>query len=61
MMEIDPDTEMMQSVNEHQEIPTQDTAVMPVREATKWRRVQNLSAESRWKRKDRTHGNSWIQ
>jgi hypothetical protein len=52
---------MMQSEEEHQEIPTEDAAVMPVVELRKRHRVQNLAVESRQKRKDRTredHG-SW--
>jgi hypothetical protein len=29
---MEPDSEMMQSVVEHQEVPVQDATVMPVRE-----------------------------
>jgi hypothetical protein len=57
MTEIDPDTEMMQSTEEHQEIPTEDTAVMPVGEPRKQHSVRYLAAESHQKRKDRTQGN----
>jgi hypothetical protein len=48
---------MMQSVAEHQENPKGETAVTPVGELRKWRRVQNLAAERRQKRKERTRGN----
>jgi hypothetical protein len=48
---------MMQSAEEHQEIPTEDAAVMLVREPRKWHRVRYLAVENRRKRKDRTQGN----
>jgi hypothetical protein len=54
-----PDPKMMQSMEEHQEIPTEDVAVMPVKGLRKQRRVRYLAAESRRKRKDgtrRIHG-----
>jgi hypothetical protein len=53
----EPDPEMMQSAEEHQEISTEDTAVMLVGEPRKRRRVWYLVAESHRKRKDRTQGN----
>jgi hypothetical protein len=55
-MKIEQDPGMMQSMDKHQEIPTQDATVMPVREPRKQRRVQNLAVESRRERKDRTQG-----
>jgi hypothetical protein len=48
---------MMQSTEEHQEIPKGETAVMPVGEPRKRRRVRNLAAEHRQKWKERTQGN----
>jgi hypothetical protein len=48
---------MMQSIEEHQEIPKEDAAVMLVRELRKWRSVCNLAAERRQKGKERTQGN----
>jgi hypothetical protein len=53
----EPDPGMMQSTEEHQEIPKGKAAVMPVREPRKRRRVRNLAAERRQKRKERTRGN----
>jgi hypothetical protein len=47
---------MMQFVEEHQEVSKEDTMVMLVGDPRKWRRIQNLAAESRQKRKDRTRG-----
>jgi hypothetical protein len=49
---------MMQFIEEHQEIPKEDAAVMPVGEPSKRRRVHNLAAERRQKRKERSRGNS---
>jgi hypothetical protein len=40
---------MMQSIEEHQEIPKGDAAVMPVGGPRKRRRVRNLAAERRQK------------
>jgi hypothetical protein len=54
---IEPDPRLMPSPEEHQEIPTEDTAVMLVGELRKRRRVRYLAAESLKKRKDRTRGN----
>jgi DNA repair exonuclease SbcCD ATPase subunit len=53
----EPDPRMMQSTEEHQEIPNEDAAVMPVGEPRKRCRVQNLAAESHQKRTDRIWGN----
>jgi hypothetical protein len=50
--------EEMKSVTEQQEIPKGKAAVMPVGEPRKRRRVRNLAAELRQKRKERTWGNS---
>jgi DNA gyrase/topoisomerase IV subunit A len=43
----EPDPGMMQSTEEHQEIPREEAAVLPVGEPRKRRRVCNLSAERR--------------
>jgi hypothetical protein len=51
--DTDPDPGMMQSTEEHQEIPKGEAAVMPVGEPRKRRRVRNLAAERRQKRKER--------
>jgi hypothetical protein len=48
---------MMQSIDEHQEIPKDEAAVMPVGEPRKRSRVCNLAAERGQKRKERTWGN----
>jgi hypothetical protein len=48
----------MQSIEKHQEIPKGEAAVMPVREPRKRRRVRNLAAERRQKRKERSRVNS---
>jgi hypothetical protein len=48
---------MMHSTVENQEIPEGEAAVMPVREPRKRRRVYNLPAERRQKRKERTREN----
>jgi hypothetical protein len=54
--ETEPDPGMMQSIKENQEIPKGEAAVMPVGEPRKRRRVRNLAAEGRRKRKERTRG-----
>jgi hypothetical protein len=41
----------MQSIEEHQDIPKGEAAVMPVGEPRKRRKVCNLAAELRQKRK----------
>jgi hypothetical protein len=48
-------------MEEHQEIPKEEAAVMPVGEPRKRRRVCNLSAEHHQKRKERTWGNRRLQ
>jgi hypothetical protein len=53
----EPDPGMMQSAEEHQEIPKGEDAVMPVGELRKWRRVRSLAVERRQKWKERTRGN----
>jgi hypothetical protein len=45
---------MMQSIEEHQEIPKGEAAVMPVRGLKKCHSVRNLTAELRQKPKERT-------
>jgi hypothetical protein len=55
-----PDPEMMQSAEEHQEIPTEDAAIMPVGESRKQHRDRKLAAERRQKIKDRDPRKSWI-
>jgi hypothetical protein len=57
----EPDPGMMQSTEEHQEIPKGEAAMMPVGEPRKRRRVQSLAAERHQKWKERTWGKSWIQ
>jgi hypothetical protein len=54
--ESKPDPGMMQSTEEPKEIAKGEAAVMPVREPRKRRRVCNLAAERRQKRKERTRG-----
>jgi hypothetical protein len=49
---------MMQSIEEHQEIPKEDAAVMPVGGPRKGRRSCNLAAERCQKMSERTQGNS---
>jgi type IV secretory pathway VirB4 component len=56
--ETEPDPGMMQSTEEHQEIPKGEAAVMPGGEPRKQSRVCNLAAECHQKRKERTWGNS---
>jgi hypothetical protein len=53
----EPDPGMMQSTEEHQEIPKGEHAVMPVGELRKWRRVWSLAVEHHQKGKERTWGN----
>jgi hypothetical protein len=55
--ETKPDPGLMQSIEEHQEIPTEEAAVMPVGEPRKRHRVCNLAAERRQKRTERARGN----
>jgi hypothetical protein len=56
--ETEPDPEMMQSIEEHQAIPKEDAAVMPIGGPRKRHRVCNLAAEHRQKMRERTRGNS---
>jgi hypothetical protein len=49
----DPNQGMMQSTEEHQEIPKGEAAVMLVGELRKQHRVRNLAAERRQKQKER--------
>jgi hypothetical protein len=55
--ETKPDPGIMQYIEEHQEIAKEDAAVMPVRKPRKRRRICNLAAERRQKKKERTRGN----
>jgi hypothetical protein len=48
---------MIQSIEEHQEIPKGEAAGKPVRVPRKRSRVRNMAAEGRQKRKERTRGN----
>jgi hypothetical protein len=52
---IEPDSRMMQSVAEHQEVSKEEATVMPV-EGLRKRRVRNLAAERRQKPKERKRG-----
>jgi uncharacterized protein YlxW (UPF0749 family) len=54
----EPDPGMMQSIEEHQEIPKGEAAVMPVGEPRKQHRVWNLATDHRQKQKERTKGYS---
>jgi hypothetical protein len=54
------DPGLMQSIEEHQDIPKGETAVMPDGEPRKWRRVQNLAVERRHKMKERSRGKKQI-
>jgi hypothetical protein len=56
-MKTGQDPEMMQSAEEHQEIPTADVAIMPVEEPRQRRRVRKLAAKRRQKPKERTRRN----
>jgi hypothetical protein len=51
------DPGLMQSTEKHQEIPKGEASVMLVGVPRKRRRVRNLAAECRQKRKERTRGN----
>jgi hypothetical protein len=53
----EPDPGMMQSVEEHQEIPKEDATVMPVGGLRKRRRDRNLAAGRRQKPKRRIQAN----
>jgi hypothetical protein len=56
--ETEPNPGMLQSIEGHQEIPKGEAAGMPVVGPRKRRRVRNLAAERRQKRKERTRGYS---
>jgi hypothetical protein len=58
---IEPGPGIMQSIEECQEIPKGEAAVMPVGGLRKQRRIQSLAAEHRQKPKERTRGccGSW--
>jgi hypothetical protein len=56
--ETKPHPGLMQSIEERQEIPKGEATVMPVGEPRERRRVCNLAAERRLKRKERTRGYS---
>jgi hypothetical protein len=53
-MKIEQDPRMMQSMEEHQEMPAEDATVMPVGELRKRCRVRKRPTESRQKMKKRT-------
>jgi hypothetical protein len=44
MTKNEPDRGIMQSTEEHQKIPKEEAAVMPVRESRKRHRIRNLAA-----------------
>jgi hypothetical protein len=54
--ETEADSGMMQSIEEQQDIPKEDAAVMPVGELKRLRRICNLAVECCQKRKERTWG-----
>jgi HD superfamily phosphohydrolase len=60
LTETEHDPGMMQSIEEHQEIPKEDATVMPVGERRKRRRVCNLAVKCRQK-DGKDPGISWIQ
>jgi hypothetical protein len=55
--EVDPDTEMMQSVEEHQEFPIGEAVVMPVKRQKKRRKGRKSTAGRRGEPKELTRGN----
>jgi hypothetical protein len=55
-MKIEQDPRMMQSVEEHQEVPREEVTVTPVRGLKKQCRVQKLAAECPQKLKERNWG-----
>jgi hypothetical protein len=55
--ETEPNQSMIQFIEEHQEIPKEDAAVISVRGPRKRRRVCSLAAERRQKMRERTRGN----
>jgi hypothetical protein len=52
--ETEPNPGMMQSIEEHQQIPKGEAARMPVGGPRKRHRVRNLAAQRRQKQKERT-------
>jgi hypothetical protein len=60
----EPDPGMMQSIEEYQEIPKGEAAMMPVREPRKRHKICNLAKEHRQKRKEPGEvvdpGGSWL-
>jgi hypothetical protein len=56
--ETEPDPGMMKSIEEHEEIPKEDAAVMSVRGLRERRNVCSLAAERRQKMRERTQGYS---
>jgi hypothetical protein len=59
--ETKPDPGMMQSIEEHQEFPKEDTAVMPVRELRKRRRVPEYGRKAPPVEEGKDLGKWWIQ
>jgi hypothetical protein len=51
------DTEMIQSAEEHQDVPSEGVAVMPVAKSRKPRRVRKSTAGRRGEPKELTRGN----
>jgi hypothetical protein len=49
--------EMMQSAEEHQDVPSEDIAVMPVKGLKKWRRGRKSTAGRRGEPKELNRGN----
>jgi hypothetical protein len=60
-METEPDPRMMQSIEEHWEIPKEEATVMPVGKPRKRRRIRNLAAERRQKMEGQDPGKKRIQ
>jgi hypothetical protein len=55
-MKIEPDPEMMQSMEEHQAVPREEAAVTPVKGLKKQRRVQKLAVDRHQELKERNRG-----
>jgi hypothetical protein len=55
-MKIEQDPRMMQSMEEHQDVPSEDVVLRPVKGLKKRRRVWKLAAERRQKPKEGTRG-----
>jgi hypothetical protein len=56
-----PDPEMIQSMEEHQEVPKEDAIVKPAKGRKKWRRGQKSTAGQRGEPKELTRGNCGSQ